>query len=182
MDALTKATLNTRNGWNLRISSQRLVSQMPNKKSLTKIVTKRFYELPSKAIVKVVRVDWSKNTVIVHNYHTHSNEFINYEEAVKILNPVFLISEVSKMVGKKSSTIRKYESSGLIAPARKISLSESGKATTRVYNLRDVEEILEFFEKRRPVGRPSSVNISGFNKNAIREKLTIALKKEKENG
>lgn len=155
---------------------------MPNENSLAKIKVKRLYRLPSGNVVRVVRVDWRKNSVIVHNYHSHSNEYFEYSEISKIFEPLFSITEVAKILGKKSSTIRKYESIGLIPEARKISLNIEGKALTRVYTSKDIEDLSLFFQNRRPVGRPSSTNISGFNKDAVRKKIRAVLDKEKNNG
>ena len=134
----------------------------------SKIKINKLYFLPSGDVVRVVRVNWMRNIVIFHNYHSHSNESVEYALAPAILAPAYRIGEVARRLGKKPSTLRKYEGLGLIPKARKISLTFGAKPSTRVYTSKEVDEIIDFFDRRKPVGRPSHTNFSGINKNEIR--------------
>lgn len=127
---------------------------MYNDSLLSKIQLKKLYKLPSGNVVRVIRVDKLRENIIVHNYHSHSNEVIDLKITPIILKRVYKIGEVAKMFGKKSSTIRKYESIGLIPVSEKISLHGGGKLETRVYSEKQVEELAEFFRRRRSAGRP----------------------------
>jgi len=75
------------------------------------------------------------------------------------------------MFGKKSTTIRKNESDGFIPKAKKVALNGNGKAWTRVYSPSDIEVLTEFFDRRKPVGRPGPANVPGVNRNAIKVKI-----------
>lgn len=144
---------------------------MSRESSFAKIKTGKLYQLPSGNVVRVVRVNSMRNNVIVHNYHSHANEAIEYETAPALLTPVLKIGEVAKLLGRKSATIRKYEQIGLIPKARKISLNVEGKITTRVYSPKDIEELIDFFDRRKPVGRPGKTNIGGINRKEIKRRL-----------
>jgi len=156
---------------------------MPLKKIMSeskfvKIKVNKLYFLPSGDVVRVVRINWMRNSVIVHNYHSHSNEVVEYELAPAILSPAYRIGEVARMLGKQPATLRKYEQLGLIPKVRKISLNFGEKRFTRVYTSKDVEEIVEFFDRRKPVGRPSRTNTFGINKNEIKRILNSRYIKE----
>lgn len=127
---------------------------MYNDSLFSKIQLKKLYKLPSGNVVRVIRVDKIHSNVIVHNYHSHSNEIIDFNITPILLKRVYKIGEVAKMFGKKTSTIRKYETIGLIPAGEKISLHVGGKLQTRVYSERQVEELAEFFRRRRTAGRP----------------------------
>jgi hypothetical protein len=127
---------------------------MYNDSLLSKIQLKKFYKLPSGNVVRVIRVDKIRENVIVHNYHSHSNEIVDFKITPILFKRVYKIGEVAKMFGKKTSTIRKYENMGLIPAGEKISLHGGGKLETRVYSERQVEELAEFFRRRRSAGRP----------------------------
>lgn len=127
---------------------------MYNDSLFSKIQLKKLYKLPSGNVVRVIRVDKLRGNIIVHNYHSHSNEVIDLKITPIILKRVYKIGEVAKMFGKKSSTIRKYENMGLIPVSEKISFDGGGKLETRVYSEKQVEELAEFFRRRRSAGRP----------------------------
>jgi hypothetical protein len=86
------------------------------------------------------------------------------------------------MFGKKSSTIRKYESEGLLPQAKKIALNGDGRAWTRVYSPSDIEMLQEFFDRRKPVGRPGPANVPGIDRNAIKVKIDASYLKGRYNG
>lgn len=144
---------------------------MHNQRSVAKIKLNKLYKMASGQVVRVIKIDWTKNLIVVHNYSSGSNEALEYEYAPRLLKPVLKIGEVSRILGKKSATIRKYENIGLIPQAMKISLNRQGKLTTRVYTADEVNELAEFFDRRRPAGRPGPANRAGVNKQAIKQKL-----------
>jgi predicted DNA-binding transcriptional regulator AlpA len=139
--------------------------------SSLKIRVKRFYETSDGSAVRVIKVSFKRNLVIAVNYNSHSNESFRLDEAEKNFSPLLKIGEVAKMFGKKSATIRRYESSGLLPKAKKISLSGSGNYWTRLYSPSDIEILAEFFDSRKPAGRPASTNVAGINREAIKDKL-----------
>lgn len=144
---------------------------MSDQSSSLKIRVRRFYETSDGSAVRVIKVSLKKNLVIAVNYNSHSNESFRLDEAEKTFAPLFKIGEVAKMFGKKNPTIRKYESLGLLPKARKISLNGSGKSWTRVYSSSDIEILAEFFDSRKPAGRPASTNVAGIDREAIKDKL-----------
>jgi len=138
---------------------------------LMNIKVGKLYQNPDGVAVRVIRIDLKRNLVICRNYSSHSNQAFDFDEATKKFVRLYKIGDVAKMFGKKSTTIRKYESIGLIPEAKKISLNADGKAWTRVYSPRDVEVLQEFFDRRKPAGRPGPANIPGIDRNAIKAKL-----------
>jgi hypothetical protein len=59
----------------------------------------------------------------------------------------------------------------LLPKAKKISLNGSGKSWTRVYSPSDIEILADFFDSRKPAGRPASTNVAGIDREAIKDKL-----------
>ena len=141
-----------------------------------------FYKLPSGDAVRVVRLDEGNNIVIVHNYHSHSNEHFELTEFCRISEQLYRISEVAKTVGRKSSTIRKYENDGLIPKVEKISLNPSGRPVTRVYTRKDVEDIVVFFERRKSVCRPVRSRKSSVSINSIHQQILENKRRKNNNG
>lgn len=141
-----------------------------------------FYKLPSGDAVRVVRLDEENDIVIVHNYHSHSNEYFQHAEFCKISEQLYRISEVAKSVGKKSATIRKYENDGLIPKVEKISLNPGGKPATRVYTRKDVEDIIVFFERRKSVGRPARSRESSASINSLHQQILENKRRKNKNG
>ena len=155
---------------------------MLTESSYAKIKVGRLYRMPNGDAVRVVRADWSKNLVIIHNFHSHSNDIIEYTEASEVFVPLLKIGDVAKIIGRKSATIRKYESLGLLPAVEKISLSHDGKATTRVYSPQDIEEIVEFFHRRKPAGRPYKQKLPNINKIVVKSKIDSLYIRGKKNG
>lgn len=154
----------------------------PDESSLTKIKVRKLYEASDGCAVRVIKIDWKRNLVICHNYHSHSNQAFALDECAKTFIPLFKIGDVAKMFGKQSSTIRKYEAKDLIPKAKKIALNGDGKTWTRVYSPSDIEVLMEFFDRRKPAGRPGPANISGINRNAINSKIEASYLKVGKNG
>lgn len=135
------------------------------------------YFMPSGNVVRVVKIDYKSKTLILRNYHSHSNESIDFETGCSVMERAYNISEVSRVVRKKSTTIRKYESMGLLSQPKKISIKPSGNRPYRVYSQREVDDIINFFDKRRSVGRPVGQRHDTMSKSDIRRKLD-SLQKE----
>lgn len=93
----------------------------------------------------------------------------------------YSISELSRIVRKKSSTIRKYESIGLLEQPKKIFMKPSGNRPYRVYSRKEVDDMIVFFEKRRSAGRPVAQKHDTMSKSDIKQRLDF-LQKEKLNG
>lgn len=143
----------------------------PEESKLAKIRVKKLYESSDGSPVRVIKVDWKRNLAICRNYHSHRNQAFPLDEAAATFTPLLKVGEVAKMFGVKADTIRRYENLELLPKPRKISLNADGKITTRVYSPSDIEVLTEFFDRRRPVGRPGPANIPGINRNAIKVKI-----------
>ncbi len=139
------------------------------------------YFMPSGNVVRVVRIDYKKNVLILRNYHSYSNESIDFDTGCAVMERAYNITEVSRMVKRKSTTIRKYESMGLLVQPKKISIKPSGSRPYRVYSQREVDDMVNFFEKRRSAGRPTVKKHDTISKSDIKQKLD-SLQKEKLNG
>lgn len=139
------------------------------------------YFMPSGSVVRVVKVDYKGNILILHNYHSHSNEHIDFDTGASVMKRAYSITQVAGIVKKHTSTIRKYESIGLLSQPKKIFMKPSGNRPYRVYSRSEVDEIITFFEKRRSVGRPVAQKHDTMSKSDIKHKLDF-LQKEKLNG
>lgn len=155
---------------------------MHHEVDLVKIKVGKLYRMPNRNAVRVIRVDWMKNLVIVRNYHSHSNEVIEYENAPSLLVPLLKIGDVARIVGRKPATIRKYENNGLLPQVEKIALNHDGKTWTRIYSPEDIEVVAEFFNRRKPVGRPADTNVAGINKSTVKRKLDSMYIRGNDNG
>jgi len=182
MRALIKPISHSKSGRYLRISFRRRVGVHIDESFLAKIKAERFYDGPDGCVVRVMKVDWRRNLVVCRNYCSHTNQSFALDEAAKIFVPLFKIKDIARMFGKKTATIRKYENMGLLPEPRKISLNRSGRASTRVYSPNDIEVITEFFDRRRPVGRPGPLNTPGINRNAVKTRVDASYLKVGKNG
>lgn len=151
---------------------------MPKINNFGKLKINKLYFLPDGEVVRVVRINATNDNIIVYNYHSHTNQSLNLRDADRILIQAYKLADAAKYVGKKSATLRKYESVGLLPKAKKISTNPDGRAQTRVYSLEDLDELRRFFTSRRPVGRPRSKKIDHVNKNDIKQRIDILKAKE----
>lgn len=119
---------------------------------LARIVKDKLYLMPSGNLARVMGVDESSNRVVIYNYHSRQNEIVEYSLAPHIFDPVFKISEVARMLGKKPDTLRRYERLGKITPAAQVKLGK--RNSMRIYTQDDIEDLAEFFSEQ-VVGRPS---------------------------
>ena len=148
---------------------------------LGKIKVGKLYITQGNIVVRVVKVNLTLNNVIVYDYHSHTNSSFELDMAEKIFAPAFKLADAARAVGKKPSTIRKYENDGLIPKAKKVSSNPEGRAHMRVYSLEDIEQLRLFFERRRPVGRPVSSS-KEYKRKDVKLKLGNIKAKEKFNG
>ena len=155
---------------------------LPDPAILAKIKAGKLFESSDGVVVRVIKVDSDRNLVICRNYDSHSNQAFDLKEAASSFVPLYKIGVVAKMFGKKSSTIRKYEADGFIPKAKKVALNGDGRAWTRVYSPSDIEVLQEFFDRRKPVGRPGPANIPGIDRNAIKVKIDASYLRGKQNG
>lgn len=126
-----------------------------------RLVSNRFYLLPSNALVKILAINNYNNNIIIYNFSSKQNEVMEASLAEKILIPVFKLSEVAAALGKKTDTIRRYERDGKIPKARQVQLGQRG--SMRVYTRDEVEDLADFFGERI-VGRPAK---NGVTKTSI---------------
>jgi hypothetical protein len=126
------------------------------KKNQVKLIKNRLFTNSKGDIIRIVSTVKRANIVNVYNYTSFTEESMEYDTAAFFLSPVFRIGEVARIIDKKSDTIRKYETSGLIPKARKVNLNKEGTSSIRVYTLRDVYDLVEIFSMRNKAGRKTS--------------------------
>lgn len=124
-----------------------------------KLKKNSLYLMPSGSLARAIRVDSSKNLVIVYNYGSRHNETLEYEIASKILQPVFKIGEVASIVGRKPTTLRKYELQGKLPSPKKFLIG--AKNVMRVYTKQDIEAVADFFSEQCSSKRSSRGNMGG---------------------
>lgn len=123
-----------------------------------KIKEGAFYLLPSGTLVKILKIKRDRNSIIIRRYDSYTNDMIEFDIAPMMLTPMFNIDDVARMVSKKKDTLRKYEREGFIPRARQFSLNPEGSYKLRLYSWKDILDLVEALDRRRPVGRPSSLN------------------------
>lgn len=96
--------------------------------------------------------------MVLYRYDIHEEEAIELDTAPFYLTPAFKIGEMARMLNRKETTIRRYETAGLIPTPRRIHYSKKHPMKVRIYSVSDAFELAEFFSNRRSVGRPSSLN------------------------
>lgn len=121
---------------------------------LTKLKKDKFYLLNNKSLVKLLKVNEALDVVVIYRYDTFLNDSLSIAEAKRLLTPVFKISEVCRMIGKKPDTLRKYERDGLIESPQKFSMCYDGSRKLRFYSWDDIQELVRFFNGRNRMGRP----------------------------
>lgn len=143
-----------------------------------KLKINKLYFLPDGEVVRVVRINAANENVVAYNYHSHNNQSLSLDYCEKNLAQAYKLADAARYVNKKPSTLRKYENSGLIPKAKKISTNPDGRAQTRVYSLEDLDEIRRFFDNRRPAGRPRLRKREVLSKRDIKKKIDILSMKE----
>jgi len=115
-------------------------------------VANKFYRY-SFTIVKVKKVQKTKNKIFVEDLSTGDTILIAYEQSDLLLRRVFTVGEVAKIVERKADTLRKYERRGLIPESKKFGDDFGSYKNWRLYDEKDVYSIVEFFSDRT-AGRP----------------------------
>jgi hypothetical protein len=72
---------------------------------LAKLKVNKLYRLPSGAICKINKIDWTHGKVMIHNYKATENQSLDIELAPRILAPMFKIGEVAAMLQRSPNTI-----------------------------------------------------------------------------
>lgn len=115
-------------------------------------INNKFYRY-SYTIVKVKKVQKSKNKIFVEDLSTSDTIVIPYEQSNLLLSRVYTVGEVAKIVERKADTLRKYERRGLIPESKKFGEEFGSYKNWRLYDEKDVYSIVEFFSDRT-AGRP----------------------------
>jgi DNA-binding transcriptional MerR regulator len=102
---------------------------------------------------KVKKIQKTKNRALMQNLATSEEIFVPIEQSEIILQRIYTVGEVSKIVERRPDTIRKYERLGLIPKPLKLEVDYPSYRNWRFYTPGDVYEMVEFFSDRSP-GRP----------------------------
>lgn len=142
------------------------------KEKIAKLSPHKFY-IRNKVLLRIIKINKRLNQVTIYRYDTYETDVIAYDTAHYGMLPIFRIGEVSKMVDRKTDTLRKYERRGLIPPPQKFSLTEDGTTVMRGYTESDVNDLVEFFATR---GNTSKKYSAASQKNVV-EGLQARFKK-----
>ena len=138
---------------------------------LTKnIVLNKFYKYAD-TIVKVKKISKTRNKILLERLDNGEQVVITYQHHDLLVSRIYTVGEVSKIVERRSDTLRKYEKRGLIASPRKFGERYNGYKNWRYYDESDVYEMIEFFNTRTP-GRP-------VKNNKVNEKIKTLSQKVK---
>lgn len=121
---------------------------------IPKLIQNKFY-LYSGTIVKIKKINRSSNKVYVEKLIDDSKIVIPFQQNELLLNRIYTVGEVAKIVERRPDTIRKYEKKGLIANAQKFGKEYGAYSSWRYYNEEDVYHMVEFFSSRNQ-GRPAN--------------------------
>lgn len=123
-----------------------------------KIIENKVY-LYTNILHKVKKVQKKRNNIVLLNMSTYEEIDIPFTGSEILLTRVYTIGELSKIIGRRPDTIRKYEKSGLIPKPMDINEIYPKHKNWRFYRQSDVYEMVEFFSSRTP-GRPPKVTAS----------------------
>lgn len=146
--------------------------------NIAKISEGKFYLLPSGDLVRAVSLFPKTNRLVIYSYRDFENDQMEIDMAEKILRPVWRIGEVARMVDRKVDTLRRYERAGYLSKPPIYFLDPMGKKQMRVYDTKAIVEVVEFFERRKPNGRPSKGNKRSYvDKKTIMRFMSARYKK-----
>lgn len=131
-----------------------------------KVILNKIY-LYAGVLHKVVKIQKSKNKAILRNLSSSEEVVIPIEQSSLILQRIYTIGEISKIVERRPDTIRKYEKRGLIPKPISLEVDYPSYRNWRFYRADDVYEMVQFFSNRTP-GRnikPKAVNVDEKIKN-----------------
>jgi hypothetical protein len=136
-----------------------------------KIIENKFY-LYKTLIIKVKKIHRSSNSIVVKFLLEDNEEVVPFNGGELLLSRLYTIGELSKIIGKRSDTIRKYEKNGLLPrPSLEAEQSEAYK-NWRFYTESDVYDVVAFFSGRKS-GRPANVKNNNIRNSivSLREKV-----------
>lgn len=125
--------------------------------------------------MKVLHASSSINEVLVFNLGKQTKEVYDMNGASLVFKPAFKIGDVSKLLGRKPDTIRKWERKGYIPVQKKWNVGS--EKFIRFYSAKDVEEIRDMVSSVH-IGRPrkdkrptNSIPAKGNLKSYLRERM-----------
>ena len=137
-----------------------------------KIIENKFY-LYKAQLVKVKKIHKSSNSIIVRFVNTEAEEVVPFAGSEILLSRLYTIGELSKIINKRSDTIRKYEKNGLLPkPSFFIDDEQNCYKNWRFYSESEVFDVVAFFSGRSP-GRPVSVKNNNIRNNIVSLKQKV---------
>lgn len=118
------------------------------------LISNKFY-IYGGAIVKLKKINKNGNKLFIEKLNDNTQVVLPYMQSDILLKRVYTVGEISKIVEKRSDTIRKYEKKGLIPTAKKFGNDYAGYSDWRYYTEEEVYQMVEFFNERVP-GRPNT--------------------------
>jgi hypothetical protein len=125
---------------------------------LTEKILKNKIYLYSGVLHKAKRIQKTKNRAILQNLLTMEEVVVPIEQSELILQRLYTIGEISKIVERRPDTIRKYERNGLIPKPLNLNHEYPSYKNWRFYTGADVYEMVEFFSTRTPGRTPKTSN------------------------
>ncbi len=128
-----------------------------------KIIKNKIY-IYAGVLHKVKKIQKLKNRALIQNLSTMEELYVPLEQSEILMQRIYTIGEVSKIVERRPDTIRKYERNGLIPKPLELDVDYPSYRNWRFYTTSDVYEMVEFFMDRSP-GRPVKKNEGNLVKN-----------------
>jgi hypothetical protein len=128
-----------------------------------KIIKNKIY-IYAGVLHKVKKIQKLKNRALIQNLSTMEELYVPLEQSEILMQRIYTIGEVSKIVERRSDTIRKYERNGLVPKPLDLDVDYPSYRNWRFYTTSDVYEMVEFFMDRSP-GRPVKKNENTLVKN-----------------
>lgn len=136
-----------------------------------KPIVNKFYLYKTK-LVKIKKIHKSSSSILIKFVDDGSQEIIPSVGSDILLKRLYTIGELSKIIEKRSDTLRKYEKRGLVTKPSIVVDSDGQYKNWRFYSEDDVYDVIAFFSGRTP-GRPivkTSSNIKATI-NSIKKKV-----------
>lgn len=131
-----------------------------------KIIENKFY-LYKGQLAKVKKIHRSSNSVIIKFIDSVDEQVIPLVGSELLLSRLYTIGELSKIINKRSDTLRKYEKNGLLPkPSYCVNDAENCYKNWRFYSESEVYDVVAFFSSRSP-GRPASVKNNNIRNNIV---------------
>jgi hypothetical protein len=128
-----------------------------------KIIKNKIY-IYAGVLHKVKKIQKLKNRALIQNLSTMEELHVPLEQSEILMQRIYTIGEVSKIVERRPDTIRKYERNGLVPKPLELDVDYPSYRNWRFYTTSDVYEMVEFFMDRSP-GRPVKKNENTLVKN-----------------